>query len=243
MTPARRALITAGGFGIGPGIIAGLILGLALGPVIGIVAFIVVGAALATWARLGGDRIVAARVGGRIADPIVDARLCNLVEGLATTVGLRQPSVFVVESPGLNSLAAGTSSARGFLAVTSGLLAELERIELEAVVAEQLWRIRHDRALPGTVMAATFGLGRALGLDRFAFDPDDDSSADQGAITVTRYPPALASALEKIDSKGATVDLQPAYLAHLWLADPRPSPPSARGRLPLAERAEALREL
>ena len=243
MTPARRALITAAGFGIGPAIVVGVILGSTLGIVGGLVAFVVVGAALGVWARMGGDRIVASRVGGRGPDPVADARLCNLVEGLATTVGLRQPQVLVVESTGLNALAAGTSSTRGYLAFTSGLLAELERIELEAVVAEQLWRIRHDQALAGTVLAATFGLGRALGLDRVALDPDADAAADQGAITVTRYPPALASALEKIDSKGAIVERQPGYLAHLWLADPRPSPPTSRGRLPLAERAEALREL
>ena len=235
--------MTAGSFGAGPAIVAGLVLGLALGPLAGLVAFVVVAAALASWARMGGDRIVAAAVGGRLADPTQDARLCNLVEGLATTAGVRQPRVYVVESSGLNTLAAGTSSAHGFLAVTSGLLAELERIELEAVVAEQLWRIRHDQALPGTVLAATFGIGRALGLERVALAPDSDAVADQGAITLTRYPPALAAALEKIDSKGATVDRQPAYLTHLWLADPRPSPPPSRGRLPLAERIEALREL
>jgi heat shock protein HtpX len=243
VTPTRRALITAGGFEIGPAIVAGLIFGFLLGAVVAVVAFLVVGAAFTAWARLGGDRVVASRVGGRAADPVAEARLCNLVEGLATSVGLRQPQVFVVESPGLNTLAAGTSSTHGFLAVTSGLLAELERIELEAVIAEQLWRIRHDQALPGTVLAATFGVGSVLGLDRLALAPDADATADQGAITVTRYPPALAAALEKIDSKGAIVDRQPAFLAHLWLADPRPSPPSARGRLPLAERTEALREL
>ena len=222
---------------------AGLVLGLAIGPAAGLIAFVVAGTALVLWARLGGDRIVASRVGGRAAHPNVDARLCNLVEGLATTAGVRPPRVVVVDSTGLNALAAGTSSSHGFLAVTSGLLAELERIELEAVVAEQLWRIRHDQVLPGTVLAATVGLGRALGLERVALDPDSDVAADQGAITLTRYPPALASALEKIDSKGATVERQPAYLAHLWLADPRPSPPPSRGRLPLAERTEALREL
>lgn len=235
--------MTAGAFGAGPAIAGGLILGIAVGPVAGLVALVVIGSAFVLWARLGGDRIVASRVGGRAADPTVDARLCNLVDGLATTAGVRPPRVFVVESTGLNALAAGTSSARGFMAVTSGLLAELERIELEAVVAEQLWRIRHDQVLPGTVLAATFGIGRALGLERVALESDADAVADQGAITLTRYPPALASALEKIDSKGATVQQQPAYIAHLWLADPRPSPPPTRGRLPLAERTEALREL
>jgi Zn-dependent protease with chaperone function len=88
------------------------------------------------------------------------------------------------------------------------------------------------------VLAATFGLGRAL-----ALAVDRDAQADQAAVALTRYPPALAAALEKVDAKGAGVSGQPASLAHLWLADPRPDAVTGRGRLPIRERIEALREL
>jgi heat shock protein HtpX len=89
-----------------------------------------------------------------------------------------------------------------------------------------------------TVLAATFGLG-----SRVAIPPDRDTKADLAAVALTRYPPALASALEKLETKGSAVPGQPTYLAHLWLADPNDAPPGARGRLPLRERIEALREL
>lgn len=238
VNPSGRALRTAAAFGAAPAVVLGLVLGLTLGWIAGLVAFVVVGAALAAWARMGGDRVVASRLQGRPADPVSEARLCNLVEGLCTGAGVRQPRVVVVDSPGLNALAAGTSSRRGLLAVTSGLLGELDRIELEAVLAEELWQIRHDEIVPMTVLAATMGVGRALALGE-----DRDMAADQGAVSLTRYPPALASALEKIEAKGAVVGGQPGYLAHLWMADPRPSAPPSRGRLPLPERIEALREL
>lgn len=238
MNPSGRALRAAVVFAAGPAVVLGLVLGLTLGWIAGIIAFAVVGAGLGFWARAGGDRVVATRLGGRPADPTADARLCNLVEGLCTGAGVRQPRVVVVDSPGLNALAAGTASTRGLLAVTSGLLGELSRIELEAVLAEELWLIRHDEIVPMTVMAATMGIGRSL-----ALSDDRDAAADQGAVSLTRYPPALASALEKIEAKGPVVDGQPGYLAHLWVADPRPSAPPSRGRLPLAERIEALREL
>lgn len=238
LNPTGRALQTAVAFSAGPAVVLGLVLGFTVGWIAGVVAFVALGAALTAWPRLAGDRLVSSRLRGREADPQVDARLCNLVEGLATGAGVRPPRLVVVDSPGLNALAAGTSANRGVLAVTSGLLNELSRIELEAVLAEELWLIRHDEVVPMTVLAATFGLGRSL-----AIDEGRDASADQGALSLTRYPPALASALEKIEAKGATVAGQPACMAHLWLADPRPSAPASRGRLPLVERIEALREL
>jgi hypothetical protein len=109
----------------------------------------------------------------------------------------------------------------------------------------ELTEIRRQEIVPGTLLAATFGWGRRLGVSA-----DHDARSDQAAVTLTRYPPALASALEKVDAKGAHVAGQPASMAHLWLADPT-SPATGgrrpgsrgRGRLPVPERIEALREL
>ena len=188
---------------------------------------VVIGVTLAAWARFAGDRRVLAAVGGRDADPVSDARLWNLAEGLSISAGLRQPRLRVIDSPGLNAMAAGTRADRAIVGVTSGLLAELDRIELEAVLAEELIQIRHHETLPATVVAATFGLGRVIALR----PADRDAEADQAAVALTRYPPALASALEKLEAKGAAVAGQPATLAHLWLADPAPGPAPGRGRL------------
>jgi heat shock protein HtpX len=225
-------------FAIPPATVLGVILGFSVGWVVGFVAFVVAGAGLAAWPRVTGDRRVLAHLAGRDADPKRDARLTNLVEGLSTGAGVRQPRLVVIDSPELNALAAGISGHRAILAVTSGLLKELDRIELEAVLAEELYLIRHRETVPGTVLAATFGWGRSV-----AIRADADTQADLGSVALTRYPPALAAALEKMDSKGSTVSGQPGYMAHLWLADPRPSPPATRGRLPLRDRIEALREL
>ncbi len=238
MSAKARAREAAAAFAVAPAVVLGLILGLAVAWTAGLIVFVVVGAGLCAWARFGGDRLVRSRLGGRPSDPGRDARLTNLVEGLCTGAGVRQPDVVVIESAGLNALAAGTSTGRALLAVTTGLMADLDRIELEAVLAEALWMIRYEEILPATVLAATFGL-----TGRMVLDPDRDSKADQGAIALTRYPPALASALEKIEAKGAAVAGQPGFLAHLWLADPRPAPPPSTGRMPLPERIEALREL
>ena len=238
MSPSGRAGRIAALFALPPAVVVGLVVGLVANWIVGAVLFVVLGAALLGWARLAGDRLVAARLGGRPADPASDARLWNLVEGLSTGAGVRQPRLIVVDSPALNAMAAGGSPDRTVLAVTNGLLSELDRIELEAVLAEALFQIRHQETIPGTVLVSTFGLGA-----RWALLPERDTVADQGAITLTRYPPALASALEKIQNKGAAVPSIPARMAHLWLADPRPDPTTSRARLALHDRIEALREL
>ncbi len=238
VTPGARAVRIAAPFVAVPAVVIGLVVGLTAGAVFGVVAFAVVGVGLAAWVRAAGDRLVLARLGGRDADPGQDARLWNLVEGLSIGAGVHQPRLRVIESRGLNAVAAGTSPTRAVLGVTSGLLAELDRIELEAVLAEELVQIRRNETFPGTVLAATFGLGRGR-----AYPADRDIQADQAAVALTRYPPALAAALEKIEGKGAEVSGQGSYMALLWLADPGGVDAPGRGRLPLRDRVEALREL
>jgi Zn-dependent protease with chaperone function len=238
MNPEARAWRAAAPFALVPAFVLGLALGLWVSAVAGLIAAVAVAVALGAWARLGGDRRVGALVGGREANPREDARLWNLVEGLSISAGVRQPRLRVVESPGLNVMAAGSSPSRGMIAVTTGLLTELNRIELEAVIAEQLVRLRHRETLPGTVLVALFGLGHDL-----ALAADMDARADQLAVSLTRYPPALASALEKMEAKGTEVAGSRSYLAHLWMAEPTGASRRARGRLPLGDRIEALREL
>jgi heat shock protein HtpX len=238
VTPSARATLVVALFAAVPAVICGVAVLLAAGPVAGIVVFAVVGAALVGWARFGTDRYVTKHIGGTDADPRHHARLYNLVEGLSVGSGLRQPRLVIVDSPGLNAVSVGTSPTRATVGVTTGLLAELERIELEAVLAEELIQIRRHDTRPMSIVAATFGLGR-----RWAIPADRDAGADQSAVALTRYPPALASALEKIEAKGAAVPGQPRRFAQLWLADPGDPPVVGRGRLPLHERIEALREL
>jgi heat shock protein HtpX len=238
MKPQTRATVVVALFAAVPAVVLGAIAFVTAGPVVGVVVLVAVAAILLAWARLAGDRRVAAAVGGRPAHPVDDARLWNLAEGLSISAGVRQPGLLVIDSPGLNAIAAGTRADRALVGVTSGLLVELDRIELEAVLAEELMQIRRHETTPATVLAATFGLGRAV-----AVRANQDADADQAAVALTRYPPALASALEKLEAKGAEVTGQPASLAHLWLADPRPGLTPSRGRLPLRDRIEALREL
>jgi heat shock protein HtpX len=92
---------------------------------------------------------------------------------------------------------------------------------------------------------AGLGLQLAVGGQREAI-------ADLSGVALTRYPPALVSALEKLRGTGTRLRSGSLAIAHLWLGPALPSPPA--GRLAwlvqlfdthpsLDERIEALSEL
>lgn len=245
MTPLRRAQLLASVGALLPALAVGLIALLA-GPIVAVVLFVAVGAGVGAWLWWGVERQVLASLGGRPADLQRDARLLNLIDGLCITAGVRQPNVVVTEDAGLNLLVAGHSPERATLAVTTGLVESLSRIELEGVLADGLVQIRRGDIVPATVVVAFFGIGA-----RFAGGNGDRAGEiDRAGVALTRYPPALVSAFETMQRHGTAVAGVRSSMAHLWLADPTTDPASAgraaggdSRRPALAARVSALREL
>jgi heat shock protein HtpX len=81
----------------------------------------------------------------------------NVVREMATASGLPEPAAYVIPDPDLNAFATGTSPANSVIAVTEGLLASLNREELQAVVAHEMGHIRNYDIRLMTVSAALMG--------------------------------------------------------------------------------------
>ncbi len=85
--------------------------------------------------------------------------LRRIVENLSIGTGLQPPAIRLVETPALNALSVGLDPRHATIVVTRGLVARLDRNELEAVIAHELAHIaNHDTRL-GTLLAmvvATF---------------------------------------------------------------------------------------
>ncbi len=190
----------------------------------------------------------------RPADPAREARLVNLTESLCLGFGLAAPGVVVLDNPAPNALTLGRSARSATLVVTSGALDLFDRMELEAVIAHELAHLkRGDTAAAARVMRA-FGFVSVLSpaaarLAERGVDADREARADLAAMSVTRYPPALADALEAL-AGAATVQppLAPAVArltAWQWCApfDHRPPGRALPGELDLSLRIAALREL
>lgn len=215
-----------------PAVVAAL-LGLLAGWVVAVVLLVVVAAAVAAVVLRGAERRVLTALGARPADPRADARVLNVVDGLCAAAGLRPPAVVVVERSGRNIAAVGRRSEAAALVVTSGLLGALTLMELEAVVATQVVRIRHGRMAPGTVASSL-----PAGIRRFvASDDPEDLLTDRAGVSLTRYPPALAGALEKVAADPVAIE-GVAGTGSLWLWDA-----GGPGRVALPQRLGALRQL
>lgn len=103
----------------------------------------VLGIILAIVARTAGPGILLATSGAREATAQEDQVLNNVVEEMAIASGLPKPKIYVIDDPAPNAFATGTSPDNAALAITTGLLAKLDRDELQGVMAHELSHIRN----------------------------------------------------------------------------------------------------
>ena len=86
------------------------------------------------------------------------------------------------------------------------------------------------------VLAAPLG-PRFVG---WVVQPGREALADAQGVSITRYPPGLLAALEKVDVASVVMRPRSRTIAHLWLVPPETGPAQ---RPSLDERIEALKEL
>jgi heat shock protein HtpX len=292
----RRSVALIAGFVL----LLGLV-GVAINQLIGygtvgvVIAFIIAGA-IAFGSYWKSDAIALAVSRAKPADPQQFRRLYNLVEGLCIASGLPQPKIYIIEDPAPNAFATGRNPQHAAVAVTSGLLEKLNRVELEGVLAHELSHIKNYDVLVSTLAVTMVGAMAMLAditirmmwwnggrtrrdgdqqdrnnplafvgfailliapvvakLLQFAVSRRRESLADVSAVHMTRYPPGLISALEKLRDDSTVTHSASRATAHLWIEAPVPRQVE-EGKLswlnrlfdthpPLEERIAALREL
>jgi heat shock protein HtpX len=227
-----------------------------------IIALVIAGA-LALGSYWKSDSIALSVSRAKPADPETYQRLHNLVEGLCIAGGLPKPRVFVIEDPAPNAFATGRNPQHAAIAVTTGLLEKMNRVELEGVVAHELSHIRNYDILVSTLAVTLVGTvailtdlsirmmwwngGRVsregdhqggsnpLALIGFvlliiapivarvmqaAMSRRRETLADVSACQLTRYPPGLISALEKLRDDTTTTHSASMATAHMWIEQP-----------------------
>jgi hypothetical protein len=182
-----------------PILLAGGAAAIATGPAGGVLAAVVAGAAEWAWVRLQG-RLVLRSLGAVPLHSQEAPRLFNLAEGLAPIAGMEVPSLWLIPQGGPNAL---VCRWRGpVIAVSRSLLDGYTRTELEAVMAHCFIRLRDVSALSEAVALGPLGDKIALSVG---------FSHDAAAAALTRYPPAMARALVKAESR-------PDRFSALWFA-------------------------
>ena len=103
------------------------------------------------------DRIVIKLAGAKEAKREKYFDLYTTVENLSITAGLPMPKVYVINDNAPNAFATGRNSKHAVVAVTTGLLAVLEKPELEGVIAHELSHIGNRDMLLSTVVVVLVG--------------------------------------------------------------------------------------
>ncbi len=121
------------------------------------------------------------------AKPIAKADAPDLyraVENLSIAGGLPMPQVYIMDDPALNAFATGRDPNHAVVAVTSGLLATMDREELEGVLAHELSHVgNYDIRLMAVVMVLVTILSVLSNIFlRMTFWRDDDSGGDSNTI-------------------------------------------------------------
>jgi heat shock protein HtpX len=299
----RRSALLVAGF-----VVVVTLVGAAVGWVIGggsavaILIAVLFAAGLAFASYWKSDSIALAVSRAQPADEREHARLHNLVEGLCIASGLPKPRLYVVDDPAPNAFATGRNPRHAAVAVTTGLLEKLNRIELEGVLAHELSHIKNYDILVSTLAVTMvgvvavladlgirmtwWGMGRnshrdfdrrsggnsgplaflAIGgfvllalspviaqLMRVAVSRRRETLADVSGVEMTRYPPGLISALEKLRDDSTVVHSTSKATAHLWIEEPA-AQTASEGRMarfnrlfathpPIEDRIALLREM
>lgn len=292
----RRTALLVSGFIVFL-ILVGWAAGLYIGsPVWGTVVALVF-SALVSFGSYWKSDAIALRVSRAVpADPATYQRLHNLVEGLCIASGLPKPAIYVIEDEAPNAFATGRNPRHAAIAVTSGLLDKMNRVELEGVLAHELSHIRNYDILISTMTVTLVGAiallsdlairlmwwnggrvrrsgdrgnsGNPLAIVGFvllilapviaailqaAVGRRRETLADVSACQMTRYPPGLISALEKLKADTTVTHAASTATAHMWIEQPLSGVGDA-GRLsrlhslfnthpPLEERISLLREI
>jgi heat shock protein HtpX len=117
-----------------------------------------VGVAAAMFAHAGGASMVIASTGARPTDAARDAELVNVVREISIAAGMPAPRTYVIEDPALNAMAVGTRRGDAAVAVTRGMLEQLDREQLQGVIGHELAHIRNYDSRYGVYVAILVGL-------------------------------------------------------------------------------------
>jgi heat shock protein HtpX len=241
----RRVALLLGGLAGVVFVVAWLLLGFVAGLLPALVLAVALAAGAVWFVQSRAEGVVLRRIGSVAVDEHDQPRFHNLVEGLCVAAGVPKPALHVLEDAAPNALAIGRDPRHAVLVATTGLLEKLTRIELEGVLAHELSHVKsHDTAV--ATLAAVL-VGRvAPGLVPSALGTRREAVADVTGVAITRYPPGLISALEKLRDDPTELRSTDKAVAHLWIEAPLAEAPSSRTKVsspPLDERIQALREL
>ncbi|MBU4117275.1 MAG: zinc metalloprotease HtpX [Proteobacteria bacterium] len=208
-----------------------MVAGQAMGGQSGMTVALLLAIAMNFFAYWFSDTLALKMSKAREVDQTEAPELHTLVAGLAARAELPKPRIYIMESDTPNAFATGRNPAHAAVAVTQGLLAILNREELEGVLAHELAHIKNRDILISSMAAVMAGAISSLatmtqwamifGMGRSS-DDEDSGGGIIGAIVMMIVAPIAAALIQMAisrsreylaDSTGARICGRPASLA------------------------------
>jgi len=140
------------------GFVIGSALGQAEGGLFGLMIATAIWLILTLISLSSGDQILLAASRATPVTHDVHPQLFNVVEEMTIAAGLpAMPKIYIINDPAPNAFATGRKPENASLAVTAGLLARLNRDELQGVIAHELSHIVHRDILFVTLAGIMLG--------------------------------------------------------------------------------------
>jgi len=208
-----------------------MVAGQAMGGQSGMTVALLLAIAMNFFAYWFSDTLALKMSKAREVDQTEAPELHTLVAGLAARAELPKPRIYIMESDTPNAFATGRNPAHAAVAVTQGLLAILNREELEGVLAHELAHIKNRDILISSMAAVMAGAISSLatmtqwamifGMGRSS-DDEDSGGGMIGSIVMMIVAPIAAALIQMAisrnreylaDPTGARICGRPASLA------------------------------
>lgn len=145
----------------------------------------------------GSARIALGLSGAKPVSKSDAPELYRVVENLSIAAGIPMPQVYIMDDPSPNAFATGRDPQHSYVAVTSGLLAIMDKVELEGVIGHELSHVRNYDIRVMAITAALVSIIAVLSdmLIRMTIWGGDDNDNSIGvfiAIAVAIITPLIA---------------------------------------------------
>lgn len=143
---------------------------------------LVVAAGMNLFTFWNADKMVLKMHGAREVGP--EHPLHGMVAELVQRAGMPMPKVYVVDTPNPNAFATGRNPENAAVAATTGLMAMLNRDEIEGVMAHELAHVNNRDTLIMTMVATIAGAISMLGNFALFFGGRDSEGRSNALVAI-----------------------------------------------------------
>ncbi|WP_298938286.1 zinc metalloprotease HtpX [uncultured Ruegeria sp.] len=199
------------------------VIGLMLGGEAGLVIALGLAFAMNFFSYWNSDKAVLRMHGARPVDARLAPEIWKMTETMARKAGMPMPALYIMETEQPNAFATGRNPENAAVAVTRGLLSNMSREEVAAVVAHELAHVKNRDTLTMTITATLAGAVSMLANFAIFFGGGRDRPLGiVGTIAMMILAPLAAGMVQmaisrvreyEADAEGAAICGNPDWLA------------------------------